>query len=403
MFVALATAIDGLTISTTEELAAALALADRLRARISAAVDEIHRTGSFALDGALSMTGWLTARARCSRAAASATVATAARLRALPTVQHAWDAGVLSADQVRAVAHTVDRRVVDQFDAVAAELMSVLAPLPVADVIRAIEHWNAHATRALDDPPPREPAGFHLDKTLDGGWRGDLTLDAQDGEVVSTALHRALDRTPPTEGEPARSLSQRRADALVDLCRYFLDHHQSSDAVGRQKRSNRRRSRPHVNLVAMLDDAANGGVGQSLVTGQTVTDAWLREVACDCTLHRVLLGGDSEILDYGRSQRVVPSNLFHAIVVRDRHCRYPGCDRPPDWCDAHHVVHWLDNGPTSLANCLLLCRRHHRRLHQPGYRVALHVDGAVTVTTPAGTILTSGPSLRPPVLSRAGP
>jgi hypothetical protein len=153
----------------------------------------------------------------------------------------------------------------------------------------------------------------------------------------------------------------------------------------------------------MLDDAAGSGAGESLVTGQTIANALLREVACDCTLHRVLLGGDSEVLDYGRGQRVVPSSLFHAIVVRDRHCRYPGCDRPPDWCDAHHLVHWLDGGPTSLGNCLLLCRRHHRRLHQPGYRARLDADGTFTVTTPAGPVVSAAPPLRPLVLTRAGP
>jgi hypothetical protein len=117
----------------------------------------------------------------------------------------------------------------------------------------------------------------------------------------------------------------------------------------------------------------------------------------------VLVNSDSEILDYGRGQRVVPANLFHAIVVRDRHCRYPGCDRPPDWCDAHHVTHWLDHGPTSLGNCMLLCRRHHRRLHQPGYCAVLDADGTVTVVTPTGVVLTSYACLRQPVLSRAGP
>ena len=85
----------------------------------------------------------------------------------------------------------------------------------------------------------------------------------------------------------------------------------------------------------------------------------------------------------------MPPALFHTLEVRDHHCRYPGCDRPPAWCDGHHVVHWIDNGPTVIDNCVLLCRRHHRRCHQPGWHATLTPDGTLTITTPTGTVLVS--------------
>jgi hypothetical protein len=56
------------------------------------------------------------------------------------------------------------------------------------------------------------------------------------------------------------------------------------------------------------------------------------------------------VLDYGSATRAVPANLFNALVVRDRHCRFPGCDRPATWTDAHHVVHVQDGGPTCPTN-----------------------------------------------------
>jgi hypothetical protein len=398
VFDALASAIDGLTISTTEELAGVLALAERLHATLSAAVDTVERAGLHQTDGSVSMTSWLVLHGRMSRASAAALAGRARRLHHLPAVQDAWVNGTLSGDQAKAIAQGIHRSVTDLFGHAFADLLPVLAPLAVDDVARVVHRWNSYATAAAgqdEGGPPAEPSGFHLDRTLDGTWRGALTLSADDAETVTTALERAMDTTPPAEGEPVRTRAQRRADALAELCRFFLDHHRPDAGPRRQRRSSRRRTRPHLNLLATVTDATTpGGAGRSLVTGQPIDTPWLREVACDCTLHRVLAGTAGEILDYGRSQRVVPPALFHAIVVRDQHCRYPGCDRPPDWCDAHHLVHWLDHGATSLGNCTLLCRRHHRRLHQPGHRARLDPDGTLTITTPTGTVLTSAPPLR---------
>jgi 5-methylcytosine-specific restriction endonuclease McrA len=73
------------------------------------------------------------------------------------------------------------------------------------------------------------------------------------------------------------------------------------------------------------------------------------------------------------------------VAARDRRCRFPGCDRPQTWCDAHHVVHWARGGPTSLANLVLLCRRHHRLVHD---RFALAVeDGRPVFRRPDGSVL----------------
>lgn len=112
-----------------------------------------------------------------------------------------------------------------------------------------------------------------------------------------------------------------------------------------------------------------------------------RRLACDASVMRVVLAGQSEPLDVGRRTPVVPPSMRRAVIVRDRRCRFPGCDRPHTWCDAHHVVHWADGGPTALPNLLLMCRRHHRLVHRSGgFKLEL-LDGRPVFRGPDGSIL----------------
>jgi len=112
-----------------------------------------------------------------------------------------------------------------------------------------------------------------------------------------------------------------------------------------------------------------------------------RQLACDASVMRVVMSGRSEPLDVGRRTPVVPPAMRRAVIVRDRHCRFPGCDRPQSWCDAHHVVHWADGGDTAVSNLLLLCRRHHRMVHdRGGFRLEL-LDGRPVFGRPHGSSL----------------
>jgi hypothetical protein len=101
-------------------------------------------------------------------------------------------------------------------------------------------------------------------------------------------------------------------------------------------------------------------------------------------------------LDYGTTTRTVPAPLFNALVIRDRHCRYPGCDRPPEWTEAHHIRWVTHGGTTALDNLVLLCTRHHHLLHTPGWHAKLLPDTTLIVTTPDGRTLEGQPPGRPP-------
>jgi hypothetical protein len=82
----------------------------------------------------------------------------------------------------------------------------------------------------------------------------------------------------------------------------------------------------------------------------------------------------------------VPPPMRRAVSVRDGRCRFPGCDRPPTWCDAHHIVHWADGGPTAMSNLILLCRQHHRAIHAGRARLDMD-DGQPVFRRPDGSRL----------------
>ena len=99
------------------------------------------------------------------------------------------------------------------------------------------------------------------------------------------------------------------------------------------------------------------------------------------------------ILDVGTLTRVVTTAMRVALVARDRRCRFPGCDRPPHWCEAHHIEPWEHGGPTRLDNLVLLCSRHHHVVHQPGWHLKLveHNDAEIIATRPDGRVTRSKP------------
>jgi hypothetical protein len=176
-----------------------------------------------------------------------------------------------------------------------------------------------------------------------------------------------------------RTPAQRRADALGEICRQWLDLAERPSVGG---------ERPHVTVTVDVASLRDGdGTTSELDHAGPVDPAVARRLACDASITRVVMAGPSEPLDVGRRTPVISPAMRRAVILRDGHCRFPGCDRPHTWCDAHHVVHWAEGGPTALPNLLLLCRRHHRMVHQPGgFRLEL-VDGRPVFRRPDGMAL----------------
>jgi hypothetical protein len=373
-------AVEGLDVPADRDVvAAAFALRSRLDAALAAAVARLRTERGFAPDGATSTVAWLRDRGGLTRRSAAHTVAVASRVADLPVTSAAWRDGTLSEGQVEAIVANVSAATAELFASQEAELLPHLAPLSVAEVARVMAHWKAVAEADLAAPAEEEFQHLHLSPGLDGRWVLDGDLGNETGQALATALRVA--ETPNGEGEEPRSAAWRRADALGDICRFFLDH-QHDHRGGRH--------RPHLNVIVDFEDLA-AGRPERFVDGSSLSAAAVQRLACDAAVHRAVLEGVSTILDYGTATRTIPTPLWNALVVRDEHCRFPGCDRPPTWCDGHHV-RWVEHGgPTRLANLVLACRRHHSLLHTPGWRAHLDDDGTFTVTNPYGGVRTTAP------------
>ena len=136
--------------------------------------------------------------------------------------------------------------------------------------------------------------------------------------------------------------------------------------------------------------AERGETGRSELDGVRVSAETSRRMACDAA--RVAMGHrDGEVVSVGRRQRTIPPHIRRALEERDRGCRYPGCASRVT--EAHHVKHWADGGETSLANTVLLCRRHHRLVHEGKTRMALDRDGKAAFFTRTGQVIGSAPPL----------
>jgi hypothetical protein len=385
----LAHAIDQLDLPVDSVvLTETFALVDRLNAKLIAAVGEHDAAELWRNDGATSMTAWLRHHTRRSGRDAARCAKTARRLRQLPVTAAAYRDGALSGGQVQAIVTNLKDRTVDFFARHETELVLELARLSVGDTAVAMQDWARRAHAVVGDgPEPLLPErSLHLSRVLDGRHELSGSFDPEGGAVIATALRLAA--TGDVAGEPARSPAQRRADALVDVCRRFLDHQQ-------QRRGGRHR--PHLNIITTLHELEQQRGGR-LVDGTTLDPTTVGRLVCDAGIHRVVTDGRSSILDYGTTTRTVPAPLFNALVIRDHHCRYPSCDRPPDWTEAHHIRWVTHGGPTALHNLVLLCSRHHHLLHTPGWHAKLLPDTTLEVTNPQGQVHTSDPpALRPPL------
>jgi hypothetical protein len=406
-----ATPLDQLTdAARVDRLLALQELADRLGGQWLAELAEVDARGAAGAEEGVpapSTAAWLRARLRLSAGAAHSLVRTARALFRGPLAGtgQALVEGELSLAHAQVLAHSTH----DLPDHVAAEAEPVLLEaarrLDPPRLRQAITHL-----RLVADPDGAEAQaerrhqrrGVWLSATWEGMVAVNGLLEPEAGQTLAAALE-PLAR--PANAHDTRSGGQRRADALTELARRHLEG-------GRLPRSGG--VRPQLLVTVDLDTLLGpGGVGGDTGGVGPLDPEACRRLACDGAVTRVLVtrhpttdqpstdgelaarlqvaarllpptlgGAPTQPLEVGRATRVVNAAQRAALVVRDRGCAFPSCDRPPGWCEAHHLVHWLHGGPTDLPNLALLCRAHHRAVHEGGWRLHRDPDGRLTATPP---------------------
>jgi hypothetical protein len=231
---------------------------------------------------------------------------------------------------------------------------------------------------------------LHLSPLLDGMTALDALLDPEATAVLSAALAPFL---VPTGPDDERTTPQRRADGLVEVARAAMAAGELPVLSG---------ASTHLDVVVSLARLTGAGDADPAtvllpVGGSTpLGDATLHRLACDATVARIVLAPGSVPVDLGRDHRLFSPAQRRALAVRDGGCRWPGCGRASRYTDAHHVVPWSRGGASDLTNAVLLCRHHHRSVHEGGWRLTGVVagegaHGPLTLHGPAGQRLECPP------------
>ena len=349
-------------------------------------------------NGFLSCAHWLHWRTGIDLGAAREKVRVAKALADLPLLSAALQRGEVSYAKVRAVTRVAT-------PANEAQLLDIAWAGTAAHVERVARAWR----RCDRVAAARQADHRHLHRAVttwvdDDGMlviRGRLT--PEQGAVVRRALEAAADRlfqearhaAPPDRVVDEVTAEQRRADALALLAEAAM--------AGDLDRGN---SGDRYQVVLHVDASANrveavaeayaeiGHDGQAVVeVGDLQVDVSAeasRRIACDAAVVLMQHDAQGNVLDVGRKTRTIPPAIRRALTARDTQCQFPGCTARR--CDAHHLVHWADGGATALDNLALMCRRHHRLVHEGGYTVGRDPGGATTFIRPNGVLVDALPT-----------
>ncbi|MCP3804988.1 HNH endonuclease [Allokutzneria sp. A3M-2-11 16] len=280
-------------------------------------------------------------------------------VRELPNLPHTRDAmyaGEISGEHALVISDAIKRlpsEYVADADRVLADVASTLDPqflMRAGKYVRTVVDPDG-VYRDEKDAIARRAARMFRDK--DGSLSFSATVGPLDGEKIFNFL-MALSKPRSVDGEKdPRTFEQRLADAFVEAMTIAMT---ARDLPGL----------PRSLLVVTMDaDNLKDKTGCARTdTGQPVSPGLAQHTACDADIAHIVLGSEGEPLAYGRTRRLASPAQRRALAVRDKGCAFPGCDRPPAWTEAHHVVHWIDGGPTDLDNLVLLCVYHHHVMHE---------------------------------------
>jgi hypothetical protein len=355
----------------------------RLQAQVSRRIAVFDERGAAARDGARSTRDWLRHRLRVDGTEAARQVAVAAALGARRLSGRAYLRGEISPDHLAAIGEAGwmlgDPGMVRGAERILLERARLESPGRVRRLARRLRERTDPRSALLAFRRIREERWLDAVRTGSGTIAVRGQLDPADGEVLLAAL--AAHDVGGDDGV-VRTPAQRHADALAAACRTAL--RADLRHVG---------DRPRVVVTVPLHTlrgvpGPEGATEALLGSGEPVPAATARRLACDARVVPAVLGSASEPLDIGAETETVSQGLRRALELRDRGCRFPGCDRVAAECEAHHLLHWAEGGPSTVDNVVLLCAPHHVLTHEGGWQVARDpYSGEVRARRPDGTRL----------------
>jgi hypothetical protein len=338
-------------------------------------VAELDRRGGWAESGVGSCAEWLAWRCALAPRAAREHVRVARRLSELPLVHAAFARGELSYAKVRALTRVA--QVGSE-----AELLELAFAATAAQLEQTVRAYRRVSALEAQQVHAKEELTWYWDD--DGSMVVRARLAPEDGALLLQALRASRERlrmreldtddgsAGPREDDPPARADGRGGSAEPRLRESRPTNVEALVAMADASlaREGGRSGGERYQVVVYVDEAVlagNDAAGPVLVGGPAVAADTARRIACDAAVVRVSLGQDGP-LDVGRRTRTIPPALRRALRLRDRGCRFPGCENHR-FVDAHHIRHWARGGPTALDNLVLLCRRHHRLVHEGGCRV----------------------------------
>ena len=376
-------------------------------------IERFDREEGWAGPGLRSCAHWLSWQCGMSLGAARERVRVARALPALPRISAAFRTGRVSYAKVRAMTRvaTPDNEDVLLNVALHGTASHVERQVRAYRRVRRIEALEAEQARHFQ-------RRFSLYEDDDGSWVVRARLTPEQGALLARALEVAGEQLWREERDvpedvsaetPSPSLDQpipaahavRRADALARVVEGFLspavDGEGRGASTGTHGLSGGDRCCVHLHATAETLTAAGEDAEAALEVTPGRPDAPVsaetaRRLSCDAALVHWAEDANGSTLDIGRKSRTVPPALRRALRRRDGGCRFPGCSCTR-FVDAHHVVHWADGGRTALDNLVLLCRVHHRKVHEEGFGVTMK-DGQPVFTLPSGALIPPAPTPR---------
>ena len=344
---------------------------DPLESVFATGLRRFDKSGEYAADGAVGIVGWLRWNSKLTAGAAIERVTIARQVEQLPKTEQAFASGTLGYQHVAALARTAEHlgaAAVRKEEGNLLRAAETMDPGQFTGVVKNLEHRVDAAAALAEANRAHDRRYLHVGEPVDGVARIDGLLDLEGVATLRTAMNPFMKPMKDDQRTPG----QRAADALIEACRN-----------GGSGRADGAGPRPQLIIRATLDTLAGtpGAPPGELEWGGTVPAATVQRLACDSAISRITGRGELDA-EISRASRSIPPATRRALVARDKHCVFPGCDRPPSWCNGHHIIWWSQNGPTSLENLALLCRHHHRAVHEEEWTIRRQPDGRFHVTPP---------------------